>query len=205
MPRFTIAAALVLAALVGTLGEANAVEPHDREGWVLGLAYGQARGEAEFAGDRSANTEDGVSPQVRLGYMLNRHFSLGASYVGWLYETGTVPTKLRLSMQNIMLAGTWYPGRGDSPLAGLYVRVGAGLAWSSIAEVELVEGEEQGHGERETDTGLGLELNLGYEFRVVHNTAVGVGFGINHQIIDGTLYETSTYFPVTLNLGWYWN
>jgi hypothetical protein len=40
---------------------------------------------------------------------------------------------------------------------------------------------------------------------VVRNAAVGVGFGINHQFLDGRNYDTTTYFPVTLNLGWYWD
>jgi hypothetical protein len=205
MRRATAVLLLALAALTGAAGDADALEPHARDGWVLGLSYGGARGKAEFAGGVSAETEDGVSPQIRFGHMLGRHLSLGASYVGWLYETGDAPIKYRFSMQNIMLALTWYPGRADSPLGGLYLRGGAGLAWASIAEVELVVGEEQSHGERETDTGLGLELNLGYEFRVAHSAAVGLGIGINHQLIDGELYDTSTYFPVTLNLGWYWD
>ena len=41
--------------------------------------------------------------------MLGKHFSLGFSYVGWLYETGNAPIKYRYSMQNIMAAITWYP------------------------------------------------------------------------------------------------
>ena len=48
-------------------------------------------------------------------------------------------------------------------------------------------------------------LYAGYEFRVFRSTAVGLGFGLNHQLIDGRLYDKATFFPVTLNLGWYWD
>jgi hypothetical protein len=150
--RHDLAAALiVLAALLTAADDAAALSPHVRDGWVLGLSYGGARGKAEFgeigteiAGQTSGKTEDGVSPQIRFGHMLGRHFGLGVAYTGWMYETGTLPIKYRYSMQNIMLAGTWYPGQADSPLGGLYLRGAAGLAWSSIAEVEIVEDEEQG-------------------------------------------------------------
>ena len=50
--------------------------------------------------------------------------------------------------------------------------------------LELVPGEEQGHGDRRVDTGVGVELNLGYEFRVFRNTAVGVVAIDDHPVAE---------------------
>ncbi|HPF70554.1 MAG TPA: outer membrane beta-barrel protein [Candidatus Krumholzibacteria bacterium] len=205
MMRRAMAIAIILAGLAAAAGDALALSPHVREGWVLGLSYGGARGEAEAPDGTSGGTEDGVSPQIRFGHMLGSHLSLGASYAGWMYETGTQPIKHRYALQAIMLAGTWYPGRADSGLGGLYLRGGVGLGWANATDIEMVEGEEQGHGDRTTESGLGLELNLGYEFRLVRNMAAGIGIGYNHLDIGGDLYEKADFFPVTLNLGWYWD
>jgi opacity protein-like surface antigen len=222
MPRKTTILCAI-AALTMLAGEALALSPHTRDGWVLGLSFGGARGKATFnsmpagaGGDAvsgDAETEDGVAPQIRFGHMVGRHLALGASYSGWMYETvntlkpgGYDPAsdKLRFSLQNIMLGVTAYPGPADNAWGGLYVRGGVGLAWTAITQVTLVEGEEQGHGDRDQETGLGLELNVGYEFRLVRHMSAGVGFGVNYQDIGKTYYETSTFYPVTLNLGWYW-
>ena len=205
MPRTMTTLLLAAAALLMLAGDAAALSPHVRDGWVLGLSYGGARGKATFGDGQEGETSDGVAPQIRFGHMLGSHLALGASYSGWMYETGVSPTKVRFGMQSIMLAGTWYPGRADSGLGGLYVRAGAGLGWGVINTVEEIEGEEQGDGKTEADSGLGLELNVGYEFRLVHNVAAGLGIGVNHIDIGGDLYDTGTFYPVTLNLGWYWD
>ena len=222
MPRKMTTPLLALAALVLLAGDAAALSPHVRDGWALGLSFGGARGKATFnslpgvtpagPGQIDGETEDGVSPQIRFARMFGQHFSLGASYSGWMYESvdprqGAVPEtdKWRFSLQNIMLAGTWYPGRASSGWGGLYVRGGVGLAWTAITEVQLVPGEEQGHGDRYQETGLGIEFIVGYEFRLVPSMSAGLGFGINHQNIGKDIYDTSTYFPATLTLGWYWD
>ena len=204
--RPTTTLLLAAAALLTLTGDAAALSPHVRDGWVLGASYGGARGSATFSGGQEGETEDGVAPQIRFGHMLGDHLALGASYAGWMYETGVFPTKVRFGMQSIMLAATWYPGRADSGLGGLYLRAGGGLGWGVINTVEEIEGEEQGDGKTVVDSGLGLELNLGYEFRLVHNVAAGIGIGINHiDVGGGDYYDSGTFYPVTLNLGWYWD
>ena len=195
---------ITLAACGMLVNEARALDPHVRDGWILGLAYGGATGDITFSTGVEGEVEDGVSPQIRFGHMLGRKFAVGVAYVGWMYETGNVPVKYRFSLQNVLLNGTWYPGHPESALGGMHVRLGVGYAWSAIAEVELEEGEEQGHGDRHVDKGLGFELNLGYEFRVYRTTAVGLGIGVVAQSLDGDLYKDTVYTPVTLNLSWYW-
>ena len=199
--------AILLLAVTATLWsatDAGALDPHVRDGWILGVSYGNATGDITFVEGVQRQVEDGVSPQFRLGHMVGSKFALGVSYVGWMYETGNVPIKYRSSLQNVLLTGTWYPGDPESALGGLHLRLGLGYAWSAIAEVEIKEDEEQGHGDRRVDTGVGVELNLGYEFRVYHNTAVGLGVGVVAQSLDGELYKETVYTPVTLNLSWYW-
>jgi opacity protein-like surface antigen len=196
---------LVAAALLMLAGDAAALSPHVRDGWVLGISYGGARGKATFGDGQEGETKDGVAPQIRIGHMLGSHLALGASYAGWMYETGVYPTKIRFGMQSLTLAGTWYPGRADDALGGLSVRAGGGLGWGVINTLEEIPGVPQDDGKTESDSGLGLELNLGYEFRIVRNVSAGIGIGVNYLDIGGDLYDSGLFYPVTLNLGWYWD
>lgn len=205
MTRKTMIMIAAAIALVTMAGEALALSPHAREGWALGLSYGGARGKATGADGTTGSTEDGVSPQIRFGHMLGKRVSLGASYTGWMYETGNAPQKYRYALQNIMLAASFYPGNPQSGWGGLVIRAGAGLGWANYTEIELVEGEEQSHGDRTMETGLGWEVNLGYEWRLVRDVSAGIGLGVSHLDIGGDLYDKATYYPVTLNLGWYWD
>jgi hypothetical protein len=197
-------------------GHAVALEPHERDGWVLNLSYGVGTGEATFAdpliigdlelpGGDSGEIEDGVCTHIGLGHMIGSKVALSAGYTSWMYEAGVNPEKFRFSLQNVMAMATWYPGKPDNALGGFHVRGGVGLAWSTITTIELVEGEEQGHGTRYTDTGLAIELNVGYEFRVFKSMGAGLGLGLNLQGLDGQYYESAVFVPFTLNLNWYWN
>lgn len=201
--RRSVLALLVFVALAGLAGDAAALRSHVRDGWMLGLSYGNARGTLTLADGAEGETEDGVSPQIRLGRMVSRHFALGLSYSGWMYETGAVPIKYRFSMQNFGAAATWFPGNPERGSGGLYVRFGVGLAWAAFTETELHEDEEQGHGDRYKENGVGVEFNLGYEFRISRDFAAGLGLGFQHLAIGGDLYDEATFFPATLNLGWY--
>lgn len=208
-PRSLPAVLVVLAVLVTAAGDAAALKPHERDGWVGNLAYGNAWGKATFGsavpGDADAGeTEDGVSPAIRLGHMVGGKVALGVSYVGWLYETGLDPTKYRFSLQNLMATASWFPGNPDRAIGGLFVRGSVGLAWSAITEVEIVEDEEQGHGDRHKNNGVGLELCLGYEFRVARHVAVGLSASVIHQEFGDDIYDNATFFPIALDLGFYW-
>ena len=200
-----ILSAVAATACLAAAAPALALSPHARDGWVLGLSYGGARGEATAPDGASGGTEDGVSPQIRFGHMFGRKFSVGASYAGWMYETGARPLKYRYAMQNILLAASWYPGDPQSAWGGFVVRGGAGWGWANFTEVELSDTEEQGHGDRTTEWGFGWELNVGYEWRLVKNMSAGLGIGVNHLDIGGDLTDTATFYPVTLNMGWYWD
>lgn len=193
---------LVLTALL--VSEAAALRPHVREGWHLGVAYGAAVGDFDGPAGERLEFEDGVSPHIRAGRMVSSRLGLGLAYAGWMYETGALPVKQRYSMQNLLLSASWYPGRPDTPLGGLCLRLGFGLGWVGYAEVEIREDEEQGHGDRVEFSGPALELNLSYEFRLTSTVAAGLGVGVNSTGLDNEL-ESATFVPVTANLSWYWD
>ena len=205
--RTVVPTALAVVVVLAAATPAVALHPHERDGWILGLSYGSARGDVTVASGLSGSTQDGVSPQIRLGHSLGRHFSFGASYAGWMFETtdpDIINQKNRLSLQNILGALTWYPGDPAGGLGGFYVRGGVGLAWSRITAIEILEDEEQGHGEHVQESGLGFELTLGYEFRITRNAAVGLSMGAHGLDIGGDIFTKASFFPVAFTGAWYW-
>jgi len=185
--------------------EAAALRPHVREGWQMGVSYGTAVGDVNGTGGETVEFEDGVSPQIRAARMVTSNLALGLTYAGWMYETGEYPLKFRISMQNLLLGATWYPGRAQGASGGIVVRGGVGLGWLGVAAVVLQEDEEQGHGEREEYAGLALELNVSYEFRITENVAAGIGLGANGTTLDDDVFDSTVFYPLTANLNWYWD
>jgi hypothetical protein len=195
----TLLAALNLAAT-----DALALRQHERTGWHVGVSYGPAVGDFDGPAGETLEFEDGVSPQIRAARLLGPRLGVGLVYAGWMYETGALPIKQRYSMQNLLVAASWYPGPSDHALGGLCLRLGFGLGWVAYTEVEIVEDEEQGHGDRRETSGPALELNLSYEFRITRTVAVGIGVGVNSIGLD-TEIESATFVPATVNVGWYWD
>jgi hypothetical protein len=194
-------------------GDVLAGNPHTRDGWLVGLSYGYSRGEIEWGEIDAGTYTGGATPQIRFGHMLGSHFALGIEYHGWMREGGEVPVKLRSSLQSAMLAATWYPGRPDQTLGGFYVRGGAGYGWAGLTFIEI-EAEpdpeehvslDQEHGDRTDEAGIGYTIGLGYEFRIAHNFAAGLGWSVDYLSIDKDIYKNGTYFPITLVLNWYWD
>jgi len=198
---------LFSAAILGLLPvpQALALGDHTRDGWLIGVGYGYGRGAFTTPSEDRYDFKDGATPQIRFGHMLGRHTSLNLEYSAWMYETGTAETKYRSSLQNLLLAFTWYPGEADNALGGLYVRGATGLAWASLADVDLVDESGHPHTVRKDEAGLGLQMSLGYEFRVTHNAAAGLATGVNWMFIDGDIYDKAAFVPVALSLTLYWD
>lgn len=199
-----VALTLALALLIPLAPDAHAARPHERSGWHVGISFGTAVGDFDGPAGESLEFKDGVSSHIRASHMVSSRWALGLAHAGWMYETGTLPTKQRYSMQNLLLTTTWYPGRVDGASGGLCLRLGAGLGWVGFTQVEIFEEEEQGHGDRIETSGLAMELNLSYEFRLTETVVVGLGMGINSTGLEEEL-KSATFVPVYMNLGWYWD
>ena len=77
-----------------------------------------------------------------------------------MLENGEVPLKLRSSLQSVMLAATWYPGRGDRPRR--FLRAGrGGFGWAGLTFIEIEEEPARDHvslsgtRDRTDETGMG--------------------------------------------------
>lgn len=205
MKKIIVWCSLATALLSVFASVSTATLPHNRDGWFIGMAYGLGFGEVTFVGDIVGETTDGVTPQIRFGHMLGKKFSASVEYNGWMYETGKLPDKYRISLQHVMAAVTWYPGNPESAFGGMFVRASCGLGWTGFAVVELDEDLVQGHGAREDETGLGVALALGYEMRFAEDLAGGLSLGYNYLDIGGDIFNTAYFLPLTLSLTWYWD
>ena len=206
--RDLVTAALAVAALLSLLpaGTAQAGQPHQRDGWQVGMSYGYGRGRVKPTGDDTQyDFRGGATPQIRFGHMVSGHLALQVEYGAWMFEDGILPHKARVSMQDVVLAATWYPGDRDGWTGGFYLRGGAGLGWASFALIEVNDEQEQVNSERLDESGLGLQAALGYEWRFVRSAAAGIGVSVQHLSIDGDLYKETTFAPVTFSLAWYWD
>ena len=220
--------ALVSLVLLGVLmqaGQAAALKPHLREGWMVGLSYGYSQGHIDWAGKSQGHPDwpdygpeegqksyrGGALPQMRLARMISGSVALGLEYHGWMLEKGSVPDKWRSSLQSLTMAATWYPGNPGSALAGLYLRGGVGYGWAGLTYVEIDEEPQdhvpldQEHGDRIDESGLALQFQLGYEFRFSKSFAAGLGMGFDYLAINQDIYNSSYYFPITLTGAWYWD
>lgn len=185
--------------------DAVAGNPHLRDGWLIGMGYGYGEGEVKALGEAdSYSYRGGATPQIRFGRMLGKHLALHLEYGGWMLEDGVLPYKARVSMQDVALAATWFPGNPDTWTGGWYLRGGVGLGWASIALVEI-EDQEQIWSDRLDESGLGLLAALGYEWRFVEDVAAGLGLGVQHLNIQGDFYQETTFVPFTFSVNWYWD
>lgn len=197
-------AVLSTAALLLAATAASAAAPHIRDGWMFGVAYGYSAGRITLANESEGTAKGGATPQVRFGHVLGEHAALGVEYNGWMLEDGLAELKVRSSLQQVLLAGTWYPGNRDHYSGGFYVRGGVGLGWGSLAVVEIVDQIQQ-EGERVDETGLALMAGIGYEFRIARNVAAGMGAGFNYLTIDKDIYKSGWFTPFTGTVSWYWD
>jgi opacity protein-like surface antigen len=216
--RWLIPLAFLLA--LATVPPASAGQPHARPGWMVGIGLGIGDGEFTDSEGTTVTADDGLTPQIRVGRMLGRHWQIGVEYQGWLTEvgatledtteTGVAGLKLRRSLQNWLLAATWYPGDESSPWGGFYLKAGAGYALGGTAAVLLEEdpdtGEiEQDHGERFDESGLGLVFGLGYEFRLTSTFAAGLAVTANSQDIGEYFIDEASFGSAALVANWYFD
>ena len=79
---------LVMFLALGTGLPAEAGQPHARPGWMIGIGLGIGDGEFTDSEGTTVTADNGLTPQIRVGRMLGRHWQIGVEYQGWLTEVG---------------------------------------------------------------------------------------------------------------------
>ena len=184
------------------VNDAVAQIPHERTGWMLGISWGLGKGRFRDAAGDETEIKDGASPQWRIGKFLSRRWLVHFEYEGWLIENGDLAQKYRRSLQNFLVAVTYYPGNPDNYWGGLYLRFGVGLGLGGTALVEL-EDQEQVSGIRHDEAGTGVLVGFGYEFRICRSFAAGIGLSSNYLNIRKDFIYEAWFIPLKINLSWY--
>jgi hypothetical protein len=206
MRRLAIVAGMLTVAALGAAPDAWAFKDHTRDGWLVGIAYGGGLGRFTTGDGQTLDAKRGATPQIRVGLRIAPRWMLGINYEGWLYELGNVEEKQRFSLQNVVLAASFFPGDPANASGGIFLRGGVGLGWGrhAIVPLEMVNGEiEQGHGESTDESGLGLMAGIGYEFRVAEHCAVGLAASADYLSISKKIFDDGLYFPVAVNVNYY--
>jgi hypothetical protein len=195
--------------------EAQALSPHIRDGWMVGVAYGYGKGnlalfpEAE-GGRLETDWQRGVVPQMRVGYtLIDNRLTVSIENKQWLYEQGVLDVdKGRVNIQNWTLALTYYPGNPYRAAGGIYLQAGAGLANARLTLLEPIEDHPYGDQFEEIfkqdEGGTAVFFSAGYEFRIVPRVAAGVAVSVVYQSIEGEIFDDAVSVPATLTLNWYW-
>jgi opacity protein-like surface antigen len=194
--------------------EAWALKPHKREGVIFGVAVGTSQGQVNlFPGSDysvSSDWEQGVSPEIRLGYaVIKNRLLVTVANQQWLYEQGVLAEdKLRINTQNWSLDLTFCPGNPNSGWGGIYVKAGIGYANSRLTILEPIEEDEHGNTFEEVyktdEYGTAYTVGIGYELRLAKSLAAGLAVSYIHQPIEGDIFDDSTFIPTNLTLNWYW-
>lgn len=202
----TVVASLCL--IAGISGPAFALERHTREGWVVGVGYGLGWSKISTGsalGRLNSDWEEGASPEIRIGHMLGKRFLIGYDQRQWFDEQGVGTTGIRASFQNFAAALTYFPGNPDQVTGGIYLRGSVGFANARLAVMpDAVAGIDSTHNEHDLDEGgTAFSIGGGYELRVSKSAAVGLDVSFQHQVIEGEVFDKTSFVPATLNLTWY--
>jgi len=182
---------------------ADAFRCQPRPDWMVGVGWGFGRGVFDEAAAGTTRYRDGGTPQIHVGRTLGDHAMVSADYESWFIEFGIPPTKYRRSLQNLALGLSWFPGNPNGPSGGIYLRGTAGLGWNNLGVVEVIEGEEQGNGERTDEWGVGFSADAGYEFWVSRNFTAGLGLSFDWLDIGGDIVDAGRFGCFVLNLNLY--
>jgi hypothetical protein len=176
---------------------------------MVNVGIGIGRGDFSDADEVSRSWRNGAVPQIRFGRMIGGHFMLGAVYQGWVIEFDRFgdavleDAKIRRSLQDLAFGLAYFPGNQETALGGLYLRLGGGIGWSGTTIVPVTEGGKQGHGEGRDDWGTAWFGELGYEFWISRNSALGMIYSYNYFDINGDLVNTAWFSALNVTLSLY--
>ena len=211
--RFLCFLALVFVLSPISAHEAQALSPHIRDGWMVGVAYGYGKGKVtagSLGDDLETDWQRGVVPQMRIGYtLIDNRLTVSIENKQWLYEQGVLDVdKGRVNIQNWTLALTYYPGNPYRAAGGIYLQAGAGLANARLTLLEPIEDHPYGDQFEEVfkqdEGGTAVFFSAGYEFRIVPRVAAGVAVSVVYQSIGGEIFDDAVSVPANLTLNWYW-
>jgi hypothetical protein len=200
-----VLACATLALLVSALAVTPswALGPYSRHGLAVGVGLGIGGGTSTDGEGNEIPFQDGATPQIRIGGMLNPHWMLHFEFEEWLIEKGDVHQKQRTSLQNFAAAATFFPGKPDTPAGGIFLRAGIGIASCRAATVDLNEKLEQVNPQATDESGLGLLFGGGYDFPIARGFTAGVSVTANYLTIGQQAFDTAWFLPVAMTLTWY--
>jgi len=187
-------------ALAVTAGGALAIEPHERNGFLIGFNLGGGSAEVEWEADdlvlSSDDRENGGAGNFRIGYAMTPEVALAFEAHAWArtYDIGA-GNEATVSFSVAGPSVTWWPGGQGFFLRGT---IGVGRI-----RVEVDTGPLTVTGE---DSGLGLALGLGYEWRLTRKFALGIeldGGSVDAGEVDGGDLKAN-FANLTAALNWYW-
>ncbi len=188
---------------------ALALKYSERKPWMFNVGIGIGQGDFDDKDGVDRNYRQGAVPQIRFGRMLGQHFMVSANYQAWILEFdeyGDIEiedAKIRRSLQDFTLGLAWFPGNPEGPWGGLYLRAAAGTGWAGTAVIPVEEGGKQEHGERIDDWGIGYLGELGYDFWISNNSAIGGTVSYNYFDLDGEIVNTAWFASLSLTLSLY--
>ena len=210
----------------------SAVTPHDalaltkqpRSNYMAGVGWGMGRGVFHDPdGNRQEYTEGGIA-LIRVGRMIGSKAMVAVNYSGWIIEYSdttrdwgagsdhhvfrsdpedSTVLKNRRSQQQVAVSLYWFPGNPNGASGGIYLRLGAGTAWSGTNEVLIEADNPQGHGSRIDEWGWGVSAEGGYDFWISRHASLGVGVFYNYMSVKEAIVDNGWFTGLSMNLNVY--
>jgi len=205
----TVVMAGLVAIGLGAPASSSAQEPHARDHWTVGVAYGPGTAKITGGNDSlSTGWLEGPAQSVRIGHSVGPFARAGYEHQAWLREQGFHDHKLRAGTQLEALALTAYLGRPGSALGGLYLTAGGGYAHCRLTLLEPLAPGESDIGDtyrivaKQDEFGWGGFGGVGYEFRISRSFSAGLMISYNYLDIGDEVFDTATFVPLMANLNW---
>lgn len=197
---------VALALAVGVTA-ADAGDPHERNGFLIGFNLGGGTAEIEWEADdvalSSDDREDGGAANFRIGYAVRPDLALALEVTGWArtYDVdGIDDGEATVSFSVTGPSLTWYPGAQGFFLRGT---IGVGRMRAEVKGDLGAFGQISVTGE---DSGVGLALAAGHEWRLTQKFSLGVELDLGvvdaGEVDGGDL--SANFANLTGAFNWYW-
>jgi len=194
----------------------SALEPNERNGWLVGMGFLVGTASLETKTGFVTGWSGGVTPQWRFGRMIvDDRLLLSIDNKQWTREWGNNPTiepppgtdyvKYQVNTQVFGLQLTAFPGNPDNLWGGLYFNAGVGPA---VARIDSALVDTLGSGEDPPEYevyewGVGFYAGAGYEFRFLPYAAAGLSLNYIYNNIDEVYVDKGRVWATAFTLNWY--